>query len=167
MVKKILTFFMIIVMGAAVVGAPVYAGSGDEKAGDISQIDARPDNPCTGGNFLGLRPWYYKLLKTNCLEVKEIAPEDTPDTSLNADQIKITPFVLTVVGNILSDIFILAIYASVGVIIYGGYLYITSEGNPEKAKKAQKTLSGAIVGLIIALVATSIVRFMMEILLKF
>ena len=48
---------------------------------------------------------------------------------------------------------------AVGFIIYGGILYMTSQGEPDKAAGAQKTLINAVVGLVITLVATGLVSF--------
>lgn len=41
-------------------------------------------------------------------------------------------------------------------IVIGGFQYITSAGNDEQSKKATKTLTGAIIGLIIILSAYAI-----------
>jgi hypothetical protein len=49
--------------------------------------------------------------------------------------------------------------AAVGYIIYGGFMYMTSQGEPDKAKAAQTTITNAVVGLVIALLATGIVSF--------
>ncbi len=51
---------------------------------------------------------------------------------------------------------------AVGLIIYGGWLYMTSEGNAEKVEKAKKLLTGAIIGLIIILSAFAIVSFVLN-----
>lgn len=45
------------------------------------------------------------------------------------------------------------------LIIYGGFLWMTSQGNEEKVMKAQKVLSQAVIGLIIILSAYSITYF--------
>jgi hypothetical protein len=53
----------------------------------------------------------------------------------------------------------IAAIAAVGVIIYGGILYTTSQGNPEQTAKAKSTLIAAFVGLGIAVFAAGIVTF--------
>ncbi|MCX6744879.1 MAG: Ig-like domain-containing protein, partial [Candidatus Parcubacteria bacterium] len=45
------------------------------------------------------------------------------------------------------------------IILYGGFLYMTSQGNPEVIDKAKKVLYGALIGLIICLCAFAIVQF--------
>jgi hypothetical protein len=48
---------------------------------------------------------------------------------------------------------------AVAYIIYGGFMYLTSQGEPDRAKNAQTTITNAIVGLVIALLATGVVAF--------
>lgn len=51
-------------------------------------------------------------------------------------------------------------------LVYGGYQYITSAGNPEGAKKATSTLTWAIIGLVIILAASVIVSWLLTIIQK-
>ncbi len=44
------------------------------------------------------------------------------------------------------------------MVIYGGFLYITSAGDETKAKQATSTLTYAIIGIIVAFAAIIIVR---------
>ena len=44
-------------------------------------------------------------------------------------------------------------------ILYGGFLWLTSGGNEDKISKAKKTITAAVVGLIIVLLAWAIVIF--------
>lgn len=48
---------------------------------------------------------------------------------------------------------------AIGLIIYGGIRYIISQGEPDKVKDAQHTIMNALIGLVIALLAVSIVNF--------
>lgn len=43
-------------------------------------------------------------------------------------------------------------------IIYGGFQYLTAQGEPDKAKSARTTIINAIVGLVLTLMATVIVN---------
>lgn len=51
---------------------------------------------------------------------------------------------------------------SVGIILYAGFLWMTSEGNEEKIAKAKNTLKNAVIGLIIILSAWGIVTFVLR-----
>jgi heme/copper-type cytochrome/quinol oxidase subunit 2 len=53
----------------------------------------------------------------------------------------------------------IAIVIIFGMIIYGGVLYISSAGNEEKIQKAKQTLTAAIFGLIIVILAYAIISF--------
>lgn len=48
--------------------------------------------------------------------------------------------------------------AAVLFILYGGYMYITAGGNAEQAEGGRKTLTNAIIGLIVVLLAAMMVR---------
>lgn len=50
-------------------------------------------------------------------------------------------------------------FAAIAFVIYGGFLYLTSQGEPDRAASARKTLINAVIGLVITLLATGIVSF--------
>jgi Type IV secretion system pilin len=67
--------------------------------------------------------------------------------------------ILTHVGNnILSILLLLGGIAAVFYLIYAGWLYISSAGNPEVAKKARAGVFNAVIGIIIITSAFFIVR---------
>jgi len=48
----------------------------------------------------------------------------------------------------------------VGIVIWGGFTYMTSQGDPSTTAKAQKTVINGLVGLVIAILAATIVAFL-------
>ena len=48
------------------------------------------------------------------------------------------------------------------MLIAAGFLYMTSGGNEDKTQKATKTLTNAIIGLVICLVAVLLVNFVLQ-----
>ncbi len=48
---------------------------------------------------------------------------------------------------------------AVGYIIYGAILFITSQGEPDKASAARQSIMNALIGLVIAIIATGVVSF--------
>jgi hypothetical protein len=48
---------------------------------------------------------------------------------------------------------------AVGYVLYGGFLYITSQGEPDGTKRGRQAIVNALVGLVIAIFATAIVTF--------
>lgn len=70
-------------------------------------------------------------------------------------------------GADLVNIFVgFSVLVAVILIVVAGYLFITSAGDPEKVEKAQKTITAAIVGMIIVFLARVIVGFVLEDVLK-
>lgn len=128
MMKKFLAFFGVILtvwMGTLVL-SPVntFAAAGE----------------CSEG-FLGFRPWYDGLCEDG--EIKQPQGED-----------ELISNVWTIALNILVDLLVAVGYLSLGFVVYGGYLYIMSQGDPGKLAKGKKTLTSAIIGTIIAMVAS-------------
>ena len=49
--------------------------------------------------------------------------------------------------------------AALAYLVYGGFMYLTSNGNAEQVKNAGSTLLNAIIGLAIAISATTLVNY--------
>lgn len=62
-------------------------------------------------------------------------------------------------NNVLDTVFFAAGALAVVFIIVGGFQYVTSAGNPDKAKKAWQTMLYAFIGLIVAISAFAITNF--------
>lgn len=67
--------------------------------------------------------------------------------------------ILILVANIISILMVVAGFVAVAFIIVGGFMYIASSGEPANIKKAKETIVNAVVGLILAMVAFGVVRF--------
>ncbi|MCL2869191.1 pilin [Candidatus Saccharibacteria bacterium] len=104
---------------------------------------------CNANSFLTFRAWYAGKL---CDKKGNVGI----DRKYGSDGL--TKFIWTVVLNVVDNIFQLIGYVSVGFLMYGGYLWIFSQGVPESVAKGKKTITNAIVGLVIALFATLIVN---------
>ena len=74
------------------------------------------------------------------------------------DQQSLKEGIWTIAANILTDITVVAAYLVLGYVIYGGYLYIFSSGDPAKVANGKKTLSQAFIGLAIVLLANVILN---------
>ena len=105
-----------------------------------SVFSGRQGSACQG--FLGLTSW-------DCgVEIK--------------DEPSLKEGIWLIVSNIATDITIIAAYLVLGYVIYGGYLYIFSSGDPGKVAAGKKTLTQAFIGLAIvmsAFVIMSTIRF--------
>ena len=112
----------------------------------------------TSSNFLGLPTWYHYLPG-----VWSLGPGASPNAANLGSAC--TP---TIAG--LGDIWLIVAAAieillriaglvAVAMVIYGGVQYITSQGEPEQAKKARGTIIDALIGLVIAIVAATVITF--------
>ncbi len=99
-----------------------------------------------GVGFLGFPTWYEFLNPTftngQC-ELNLVFPDDLPKIGL-----AILEILLRIGG-----------YAAVAFIVYGGFKYVTSQGEPDATKQARHTIQNALIGLIIALMATALVSY--------
>ena len=100
------------------------------------------------GRILTLKPWYDGLTQDNC-SIKDIGSD--ADSQAN--------FIWRVVLNIVDDLLQLIGYTTVGYIMYGGFLMMTSNGAPDKAAHGRKTIMSAAIGLVIALASVALVNF--------
>ncbi len=99
---------------------------------------------CTTNQFLGFPTWYqYLELDGDCNVVTQ-----------GKDYIPIL-----VAMGILDIILYLAGFLSTIMIFYGGFKYLTSNGESGKITEGKNTIVGALVGLVIALIASQVVGF--------
>lgn len=61
----------------------------------------------------------------------------------------------------------LSVVVAVAMIIYSGYMFITSAGDPEKVAKGTNALTAAIVGMIIVFLARVLVVFLITDIIQF
>lgn len=104
---------------------------------------------CTPPTFFGLKPWYAYLETDGQCNVVNF--EVLPRTG-------VSDFLLVALA-IVDDLLRIAGFVAIGFIIYGGILYVTSQGSPDQTGKAQNTIINALVGLVMAVLATAFVSF--------
>lgn len=119
-----------------------------------------------GNSFLGLPAWYkYLDVGPQINDVGEAVPNGDP-CAINGPRQdgkfhwqKAAGFVGIAVFEALLRI---AAIVAVVYVVYGGFRYITSQGEPEGAKSARDTILNALIGVVIAIAAASIVSFIMQ-----
>lgn len=67
--------------------------------------------------------------------------------------------VFTLLGNVLTLIFTFTAVIAIIYVIIGGYYYVTAYGNPENIQKGKQTITWAIIGLVVSMLAWAIVQF--------
>lgn len=66
--------------------------------------------------------------------------------------------IVTIALNVVQAAMVLAAYVTIFFIIKGGFAYMTSTGSPDGMSSAKKTITNAIIGLLIALLSAAIVN---------
>ena len=111
----------------------------DDGGGSSGNEVEGPREYGTCGYFLGMRSW-------DC-EVPKVESES--DLKFAIPQIAL---------NVAEDLSILVAYLIIGYVIYAGYLYMFSGGDPNKAATGKKALVHAFTGLAIAMSANLIMN---------
>ncbi|HWB39299.1 MAG TPA: hypothetical protein VG604_03600 [Candidatus Saccharimonadales bacterium] len=109
---------------------------------------------CASGNgFFGLEPWYKFFPSSN---FKGGSSDQNKCDIVNFDPPTDVPLILLAV---IDDLLRVAGIMAVGFVIYGGFQYTASQGNPDATSRAQGTIINALVGMAIAMVSVLIVSF--------
>ena len=112
---------------------------------------------CQKGNFLLLPAWYKHLtFDDNCGVIfTEQVVDASGNVSQNFDYSALWKIALTIVEMLLMLAgMIAAVYTMVGA-----FQFVTTQGSPDKLAKARTTVTNAIVGAIIAVVASKVVGY--------
>lgn len=107
---------------------------------------------CRGADFFGLHSWYYYLPKAdfdgcNIKNFQFLPSGGTSDVPL-------------VLLAIVDDLLRIAGMVAVAFVIYGAFMYVTSQGNSEQAGRAQGTIINALIGTAVAVTAAVFVDFL-------
>lgn len=138
-------------------GRTVSVGSGAAGAGVYELCLAAAQADCNDRSFLGLPSWHKYLEKSSRNGRCEITGPADPDNSTQLNWPRVVGYVAIALVEILLRV---ASLVAVGYVIYGGFRYITSQGEPENAKSARQTIINAVIGLVIAIASASIVSFL-------
>jgi len=107
---------------------------------------AAPAAACTDTMF-AIPAWYRGLQDGNC-NIK--APDNTDTGARN--------FALKIGLNIIQALMVIVAYVTIFFIIKGGFDYMTSAGSSDGMANARRTITNAVIGLVIAILAASIVN---------
>lgn len=144
----------------------VAQATGDELVKLEEEMDKEPVKGATGcgeKTFLFFRPWYAGICSGSG-ESTELKPVCEKESGCPAGSVSLTTFVWTIVLNVLFDLTLAIGYLAMVMMVYGGYLYIMSQGDPTKMAKGKKTLVTAITGVVLGLGASVIVNTIIMIL---
>lgn len=108
--------------------------------------------PCQGGDFL-LFPKWYKYLNGQTVQ------NTTSGSTTCVPQISQLSDVWLIVAAMIELLLRVGALVALAFAIYGGFQYITSQGDPAKTAAARTTILNALTGLIIAVGAATLVTF--------
>lgn len=100
---------------------------------------------CKGNSFFGLTPWYkYLNFDSSC----NLLPLNQTEGVVYLILLAVAELLLNIAG-LLAVVFV----------VYGGFKFIFSQGEPQNIANARKVILNALIGLVIALFASQIVKF--------
>ena len=146
--KKFLAVFVLAglftsgVLSSSVFADPPKSATGNASAGSSSSSGS--------GGSTGICPPGSKNPGATNIAACNIDPSHKDD-DLISDVNKIINVVIGVLGVV-----------AVAVVIYGGFLFLTAQGDPGKIKKGKDSITWGIIGLVIALLSWSIINFVLS-----
>ena len=147
-IKKMRNWVMVLAIISSTSGAILTMATPQvASAADIST--------CNTDGFLGFPPWYRGLTKPNC-DIE--GPKNTKDGLSN--------FIWTIGLNVLQMALVLMVYIASLFFLYGGWLFIFSQGKPEGIAKGKSTMTMALIGLVISIVAVAFVNYVWSSIIK-
>lgn len=122
--------------------------------GVFSSAVSAQDTSCKlNQSFLGIPTWY-KYLNASEDSSGRCSPQLTTDADGN-DINSVLPIGLAILEAMIR----LAGLIAVVMIFVAGFKFITSQGNPDAAAGARKTVINALIGLVIVVLSTTIISF--------
>ncbi|MEO8911887.1 MAG: pilin [Candidatus Saccharimonas sp.] len=129
---------------ASAMAAPENSGGGSAQAA-----------PTCTSSFFAIPAWYSGLQskdgKCQFQPIRDGSDGQTGDVNL-------TKTIMRIGMNVFQAALVVAGYAAVLFIIIGGFRYMLAAGDPGAMASSKKTITNAIVGLVIAVLAASIVN---------
>lgn len=141
-ILTILSGLLIAIASLATHPVPTFAANDD--------TGTEEDAKACGGSVLGLRPWYYNICTGSGSNVEIEKPGN--------DESALPIFIGKIALNVLFDLSLIIGYLALAMIVFGGFQYIYSQGDPGKMAKGKKTLMAAVIGTTIALSASVVIN---------
>lgn len=111
---------------------------------------SQPAYAACNDSLFGVPAWYRGLQDGSC--------NISMPKAKSGGGVDITKVIMTIALNIIQAGLVIVAYVTIFFIIKGGFGYITSAGSPEGMSSAKKTITNAIIGLVIAVFSASIVN---------
>lgn len=151
--KRILNILMSFVIISSIGGSMLVV-----SAPQMANAALR-DN-CNQG-FLGFPSWYRGLTKAppGC-DIKD--PNTLNTAGAGEPNNGLSNFIWRIVLNVAEMAIVAAAYLSGFMFLYGGWLFIISQGKPEGAAKARSVMMMAAIGLVLTISAVTLINFIYD-----
>jgi len=115
--------------------------------------------------ILGIPTWFNGLVKVENNKCEIVSPSemDTFDSTGKSNGDGLSRFIWHVVLNVIDIVLRLIAWIAAGMMIFGGFKLITSDGAADKAAQGRKTILNAAIGLVIAIGSVGLVNLVMGI----
>lgn len=110
-------------------------------------------------HFLGLKAWYDGLVEKDTCRVysmEEYRLEMNNRGKTMSEEDAIRSYAWTIGLNVASMITGIAGYVAIGMVIWGGFLYMLAQGDVGKVAKGKKTIVNSVIGLVLIMTASII-----------
>jgi hypothetical protein len=143
--KQTLRSWMMAILFAATIGGGVAVVATPQP---VQAQDA------CGDRLLTLPAWFRGLTDENCniKSPSDLSTSGDPSAGLSI-------FIWTIVLNIIEMVMQIVGYITIAFLIYGGFKYMTSQGEASNIMKAKDTIRNALIGLLIAIFSIALVNF--------
>jgi hypothetical protein len=118
-------------------------------AGGVTLTIATPQTAVACSDTLLTFPAWYRGVQD---------PSNCDIAAPPANQSGLQKYIWTIVLNVIEFLLQLVAYLAAGFIIFGGYKYLVSAGSADGMSKAKTTITNAVIGLVLSLMAVAIVN---------
>ncbi|QQS21792.1 hypothetical protein IPM09_04750 [Candidatus Saccharibacteria bacterium] len=125
----------------------IILGMAFTSVGTATVLSTPARAACTDTVFM--IPAWYKGMQDGSCNFKAPESNGKPD---------IGQLILKIALNVIQALLVVVAYVTIFFIIKGGFGYITAAGSPEGMSSAKKTITNALIGMVISLLAASIVN---------
>ncbi len=139
----------IILLAIVLAGGGLYSASLPTAAHAATTATAKPKSGGCDASLFGMPAWYNGLSGGSGCEFTPIK---------NGEEVDVVKTGAKIGANLLQAALVLAAYAAVFFLIRGGFEYMTNSSSPDGMAKARKTITNALIGMAIAILAASIVN---------
>lgn len=106
--------------------------------------------------FAGCAAWFAPLVARAGTTTQDFLTQVGSKTNLGAAEPQ------ALVGRLINVFLTLITALLVALLVYGGYLWMTARGNEDRVKDAKNTITNAMIGLVITLLAYAAARFLVR-----